>query len=113
MESMGKHSIVRIKQNVQVIQGLHYPSYTVFTIDNLLNDIYHIVGELRRSLPAIIVEILEERLETDQINTVVSLANELFDENGKLVQSQGGTSSDDFNNDEAGDGNSQVSQRCH
>ena len=69
-----------------------------------------LAGELRRSLPAIIVEILEERLETEQINTVASLADELFDSDGKLVNSSshGGTSSDDLNHGEAGDSDSQV-----
>ena len=70
-------------------------------------------GELRRSLPAIIVEILEERLETEQINTVASLANELFDSDGKLINatssSHGGTSSDDLNHGgDTGDSDSQV-----
>ena len=69
-------------------------------------------GELRRSLPAIIVEILEERLETEQINTVASLADELFDSDGKLINatsSHGGTSSDDLNHGgDTGDSDSQV-----
>ena len=73
-------------------------------------------GELRRSLPAIIVEILEERLETEQINTVASLADELFDSDGKLINatsSHGGTSSDDLNHGgDTGDSDSQVLIIC-
>ena len=75
-----------------------------------------LAGELRRSLPAIIVEILEERLETEQINTVASLADELFDSDGKLINatsSHSGTSSDDLNHGgDTGDSDSQVLHYC-
>ncbi len=43
-----------------------------------------------------VVEILEERNDLDQINTVSNLANELFDENGRLMSGDGGTSGDEI-----------------
>ncbi len=36
--------------------------------------------ELKRSLPAILVEILEERLQTEQINGVIKLADQFLEE---------------------------------